>query len=196
MAIGITFDETMSGGFSLDIEDPREGARRGRDTRLSMHATVTVPDLDAFLADPDHAGGLTGTIDYAGFGGPVTARSGVFRLFSPTSTPGLKHMVYELGFEHGGRPRYLAGRKLVHDDPGFDLWSDTTTLYTTLHEGKDGDAAVIGAGTLRLDMGDFLRLMSTIRVTGTTSAARQAEAVARFGRFFMGELWSVYGPGA
>src|SRR3546814_8966019 len=76
-------------------------------------------------------------------------------------------MVYELAFKHDGKDHYLAGRKQVHDGPGVDIWTDTTTLFTTLHQGRDAKAPVIGAGILRLDMGDFLRLMSTVKVTGS-----------------------------
>ena len=66
MPIGITFDETMTGGFSLDVTDPEAGARLGNKagTTLAMHATVTIPDLDAFTADSKHPGRLKGTIDF------------------------------------------------------------------------------------------------------------------------------------
>lgn len=196
MPIGITFDETMTGGFSLDVTDPEAGARLGNKagTTLAMHATVTIPDLDAFTADSKHPGRLKGTIDFPPLGTGIPAKSGVFNLFSPSAKSGLKYMVYELAFEHGRKPRYLAGKKHVHDDLGADLWSDTTTLFTTLHDGRDADAPVMGAGVLRLDMGDFLKLMSTIKVTGAKSAAQRAETVAKFGGFFMGELWDIYGP--
>jgi cholesterol oxidase len=196
MPIGITFDETMAGPFALGVDEPAAGAKAGRDagTRLAMHATVSVPDLDAFLADSQHAGQLKGRVDFAPLGQGLAAPSGVFKLFAPSRKPGLKYMVYELAFEHDGKPHYLAGRKHVHDDPGVDLWTDTTTLYTTLHAGPDAKAPVAGAGVLRLDMGDFLKLMSTIKVTGTRSAKDRAAAVSTFGRFFMGELWDVYGP--
>mgnify|MGYP006203016461 FL=1 len=43
-------------------------------------------------------------------------------------------------------------------------------------------------------MGDFLKLMSTIKVTGSKSAKERAATVAKFGRFFMGQLWNTYGP--
>lgn len=196
MPIGITFDETMEGGFALGAAEPEAGAKTGglSGTKLAMHATVTIPDLDAFVADPKHLGRLKGSVDFAPLGTGIPAKAGAFNLFSPSGTPGLRYMVYELEFEHEGQPRYLSGKKHVHDDMGADLWSDTTTLFTRLHDGLDANAPVIGAGVLRLDMGDFLKLMSTIRVTGTRSAGERAAAVAKFGRFFMGELWDIYGP--
>jgi hypothetical protein len=196
MPIGITFDETMTGDFALGPVDPEAGAAMGKKAgnQLAMHATVTIADLDAFIADPKHEGRLKGSIDFAPLGQGIPARSGVFNLFSPSRKSGLKYMVYELAFEHGGQPHYLAGKKHVHDDFGVDLWSDTTTLFTRLHAGRNDKAPVAGAGILRLDMGDFLKLMSTIKVTGTRSAKDKAEAVAKFGKFFMGELWDIYGP--
>jgi len=196
MPIGITFEETMTGGFSLEAKEPAAGAKAGADagTKLAMHATVTVPDLDAFMADPKHLGQLNGTIDFAPLGTGISAKSGIFNLFSPSAKSGLKYMVYELAFQHDGKPYYLAGKKHVHDDPGVDLLTDTTTLFTKLHSGRDADAPVIGSGILRLDMGDFLKLMSTIKVTGAKSAGQRAMTVAKFGRFFMGELWNIYGP--
>ena len=58
-------------------------------------------------------------------------------------------MIYELAFERKGQDYYLAGRKEVQDDPGFDLWKDTT-LLTQLHRGVDKTGPVIGAGFVTL----------------------------------------------
>jgi hypothetical protein len=102
-------------------------------------------------------------------------------------------MVYELGFQHDGKRYYLAGRKEVRDDAGVDLLSDTTTLFTRLHEGDDATGPVVGAGVLHLDMGDFARLMSTIRPVGARSAGEGAGAVLTFSRFFAGQLMDTYG---
>lgn len=195
MPIGIRFRETMAGAFALGAATPEDGVAAGEaaGTRLAMHAVVDIADLDGFIADPRHRGGLTGTIDFPPLGTAISAGSGNFNLFSPTDDPAMKHMVYELAFEHDGSHRYLAGHKNVRDDPGFDMIADTTTLFITLHEGGDKDGSVIGAGILKLDMFDLARLVSTITVTGTDDAGEMAAAVARFGRFFLGELWDTYG---
>jgi hypothetical protein len=70
---------------------------------------------------------------------------------------------------------------------------DTTTLYTTLHEEPDKSGTIIGAGILTLGVPDLAALLSTVRVTGTDSTAEKAATVAKFGKFFMGELWDSYG---
>jgi predicted acylesterase/phospholipase RssA len=195
--LGITFRETMSGPFALGQTDPAAGEQAGKkaDTSLSMHAAVEVSDLDRFVADPTHTGRITGHIDFKPFGEQIPADRGVFRLFSPTDQPGLRRMVYELGFEHQGKPYYLAGYKEVHNDRrGTDLWNDTTTLYTRLHEGTDTTGPVAGAGVLRLGVPDLMKLTSTMRVVNASGPADQVRALATFGRFFMGNLWETYGP--
>lgn len=195
-AHGIRFDETMAGPFALGATDTNEGADRGKSdkTTLSMHASVAIDDVDAFVADPNHLGSLTGTIDFGPFGNGLKAESGVFNLFSPTDHPDTKHMIYELAFEHEGKSLYLAGHKVVHNDRPFDLWPDTTTLFTKLYEGQDKSGAIAGAGVLSLGLVDLMKLVSTIRVTGTDDLIDKSAAMAKFGRFFMGELWDRYGP--
>lgn len=191
---GLTFSETMSGGFALDTDDPERGAERGQqnDTTLAMHASVYIEDMDAFVNDPDHEGRLTGTIEFDPLGGEVEATDGVFNLFSPGDEEDLKLMVYELAFTHEGTPYYLAGKKKVRDDPGFDLWSDTTTLYTRLHEGHDASGPVVGAGILKLGVDDLVDLVSTMRATNAFSVSDKVEVFTTFGRLFMGELWDTY----
>jgi hypothetical protein len=195
MASGIAFNEVMAGGFSLGESDPEAGVRRGAAEGhiLTLSAEIVIDDLDAFLADPDHAGRLSGRVDFPALGDSARGEAGTFNLFSPSDDPKMKLMVYELGFRVGGKDYYLAGRKRVKDDPGFDLWSDTTTLYTTLHEGTDAAAPIVGAGVLRLGLGELKDMVSTIRATGTTSPDQDLAVIARFGVFFLGRLWKIYG---
>lgn len=191
---GLHFRETMTGGFSLDATDPEEGCRLGRrnGTELAMHAAVSIDDIERFVAERTHSGQLTGTIDFEPMGTGMAAQTGVFNLFFPDEDPKMKLMVYELGFECNGKPFYLAGKKQVRDEPGFDLWSDTTTLFTQLHAGHDKTGAVVGAGILTLGVTDLIKLVSTIQVTGTDSNRDKVRTIGAFGRFFMGELWDTY----
>ena len=85
------------------------------------------------------------------------------------------------------------GYKVVRDDRGFDLWSDTTTLYVTVHEGTSDDGAVVGRGILKIRPRDFATQMRTFRITGAGSMARRLKATAAFGRFFAGSLYETYG---
>src|SRR5205823_14850915 len=93
--------------------------------------------------------------DLPALGGVRPVERGTFNLFVEQGD-GSDRMLYRLLFEDGaGRPLTLSGFKVVRDDPGFDLWSDTTTLYTRILAGHveaaGGPAAgVVAAGVLRI----------------------------------------------
>ena len=112
----------------------------------------------------------------------------------PSENPAMKYMVYEMGFKHDGKDYYLAGRKEVKPDGGFDLWADTTTLYTRLYLGTDATGSQVGAGILTLGVTDLLAMVKTLRPLHTDSAIKSLAAINTFGSFFMGELWRSYGP--
>lgn len=191
---GLAFEETMTGGFALGETDPERGQEIGeaRNPPLALHASVQIDDVDRFAEHPDHPGDLRGSIEFPPLGDELKARDGVFKLFSPGPTADEKRMVYELAVDHAGEPCYLAGQKKIHDDPGFDLWSDTTTLYTRLHEGTDTSGPVVGAGILSLGADDLVDLVSTMRVPDAHAAEAKAEALTTFGTLFLGELWDTY----
>jgi hypothetical protein len=186
----------MKGGFAMNETDPVEGARKGdaSNTELAMHATIEIPDLDRFINEPGHPGSIAGHIDFPPLGMNMASTAGVFNLFSPADDPSTKYMVYELGFDAGGESYYMAGKKEVRDDPGFDFWKDVTTLFTRLHKGGDASGPVVGAGVLSLSMGEFLKMLPNIRAMNAHSPIDEAKALTRFGTFFMGELWESYGP--
>jgi hypothetical protein len=193
--VGLSFQETMTGGFALGETDPQIGLRKGpaEGTTLTLHATVLIHNLERFFSAPDHPGVLAGSVAFAAFGGTLQGTGGVFKLFSPSGRPKLRYMVYELGFQRAGQAYYLAGRKEVHDDPAYDAWKQTTTLYTFLHEGSDATGPVIGAGVLSLGVTDLIHMLGTVSAPGSNGAVESAAAVARFGKFFLGQMWASYG---
>jgi cholesterol oxidase len=190
--VGLIFSEVMSGGFALNETDPEAGAKAGKSQPLTMHGTITIVDLDAFISDPEHLGRLDVRMDWPPFGMDLPAFGGIFNLFSPTGDPKLKLMVYEWCVQHENKPYYFAGQKDVQVHPLFDLWKDTTTLYTTLHEGTDKTGRVVGAGILDLGPAALMKMMSTMTALNAESIATSASATAKFGRFFLGELWDTY----
>jgi cholesterol oxidase len=114
-------------------------------------------------------------------------------LFSPSGQPELRYMVYELGFQYAGKSYYLAGRKEVRDSSVLEMWKQTTTLYSVLHDGPDSSGPIVGAGVLTLGVADLTRMLGTVSTPGTTDAAQSAAAIAKFGHFFLGQLWDSYG---
>lgn len=184
---GLTFRETMSGPVALGATDPEAGAADPNAKTLAIHCEISIDDIDRFVADREHTGSITGSVEYEPFGGTLPVSSGTFNLFSPGG-PSERLMQYRLAFEHEGRPYFLDGAKHVHDDPGFDVWKDTTTLHTVLHEGSDATGPVAGAGILSLGVEALARMMSTMRPT-----EGGLEPLVKFGRVFLGSLWESYG---
>lgn len=191
---GIFFKETMSGGFSLDANDPATGKKQGNraGTELTIRVEVVIDDIDQFVEQPEHPGHLTGSIDFAPLGIDMAADYGVFNLFAPAEAPDMKYMIYELGFEHRNQRYYLAGRKEVRDDPMFDLWDDTTTLYTRLYKGRNASGEIIGAGILTLGVKELLSLISSMDIINPQLETDKLTTLSKFGRFFIGELWDTY----
>jgi hypothetical protein len=52
-------------------------------------------------------------------------------------------------------------------------------------------AEVVAAGIISIHLLDFLKQLTTFR-SGNGSVVERANAVARFGRLFLGSLWDVY----
>jgi hypothetical protein len=194
--MALTFSETMQGPFALGVTDPEEGRRRGlaEGTSLALHGNIRIDAFDRFVNQADHAGSLTGTVDFnvSQFGKGMAASRGVFNLFNPggKGKEGLKHFIYEGAFEHNGKPYYLAGHKDVRE--GGDLWKDTTTLYTRLHEGSDARGKVVGAGVLTLGADDLMALLRTVEVHNASSEGERLAVLIRFFRLFLGNLWDSY----
>ena len=187
---GITFRETMAGGFTLGATDPELGAKGPH--RLAMHAAIHIADITSFVAGAGHRAGLSGSIDFEPMGQGMQADTGVFGLFCPSGDPAMTYMVYELGFAHGGQRWYLAGKKHVKLGSPLRLWGETTTLYTTLHQGTDASGPVAGAGILSLGVVDLLKLMGTVEATDSDSWVESAGAIGKFFKFFASELTRTY----
>jgi predicted acylesterase/phospholipase RssA len=191
---GVSFRETMTGGFALGETDPVAGNKKGdaEGTNLSLHCEIDIHDVYRFMADPLHATPIRARVDFPPLGMNIPVSSGIFNLFRPGEDPKTKYFVYEVAFEHNSEPYYLAGKKVVHDDPGFDMWADITTLFTRLHRGHDANGPVVGAGVIYIGHQQLIGLIPTFRATNTSSAAQSLKVLADFGRFFMGELWDSY----
>jgi cholesterol oxidase len=197
----LSFEEEMAGFVVLGATDPlsAEAQEQSRGDGLSFQLTIRIDDVDTFLAKPEHLARADGWVQATCCGGRRPVERGWFNLFMPGSAPGSRVMRYHLWFTDGdGRPRTLTGWKDVHDGPVTRMWHDTSTLHTRLvagHVPPDGEAGgpdgVDAAGTLHIQPMDLAATLASFRADGPEPVA----ALARFGRFFVGQLWDVYGPG-
>jgi predicted acylesterase/phospholipase RssA len=190
----LTFRETMSGPLALGATDPVAGAHEGKETPFTMHCTISVDDMDAFVRDPNHAARLVAHVSYPPLGEDLPIREGSFNLFRASDDPNTRLMTYGLRFEANGKEYFLDGSKTIHDDRGPDLWRDTTRLYSRLHEGPDARGPVVGAGVLKLGVGQLLKLIASMR--SAREGVEGVKAVGRFGQLFLGTLWDLYAPRA
>lgn len=195
----LQFTEDMKGYVALGETDFERGFRLGRErkTFLHCHLTIEIDGVNRFITRPEHEAAISGTVTCEALGGALPIRSGIFNLFVDEGDPTKKRMLYRIDFaDSAGHPLTLSGFKSIEDDPGLDLWSDTTTLYTRIFRGKIGPdeeegAEVAAAGIIRITMVDFLKQLTTFRVQGPTLSDR-ASALSRFGALFLGNLWDVY----
>jgi hypothetical protein len=195
----IRFTEEMKGYATLGVSDYERGAREGRDsgTRLMFHLTIEVGDLDRFASDPRREAIAEGWVGCDALGGRLPVEKGVFNLFVDDEDPEIKRMLYRLFFRDGaGRPLTLSGHKVIRDDPGADVWPDTTTLYTRVLQGHveapdEAAAQVVASGIVHISPLDFLKQLTTFRADGPSLVSRAA-ALGRFGSLFAGQLWRVY----
>ncbi|QDE91663.1 hypothetical protein BHS06_23275 [Myxococcus xanthus] len=193
-ASDLTFRERMSGPLAMGATDPMKGATQGNAARFTMHCTISVDDLDAFTRDAAHTARLEARVSYPPLGKELPVQQGHFNLFRNAEEPGTKLMSYGLRFSAKGREYFLEGTKTLRDEPGFDLWRDTTRLYCYLHEGPDARSPVVGAGVLMLGKRALVELLGSMRSSRHGTAG--FGAVSHFGRFFLGTLWNVYAPWA
>jgi hypothetical protein len=194
----VRFTEEMLGHVTFGEADFNRGAADDRpgSSFLKFHLTIVVDDIKRFGVDPTREAGSFGWVECDALGGRLPVERGVFNLFVDTE-PGVKLMLYRLFFRDGvGHPLTLTGYKLVRDDAGFDVWRDTTTLFTRVLRGhveahEDDAAELVAAGVLRIRMRDFAKQLTTFRASGPGAAAALG-ALMRFGWIFLGQLAEAY----
>ncbi|TBC19533.1 alpha/beta fold hydrolase [Rhizobium ruizarguesonis] len=188
--IGLHFTERMAGTIH-----PTDG---GPQSDASFVVTVNARDVDRFIADPKHLAELIGTVEAKALSpAPLTVIGGSFNLCAADpDRVETKQMTYTMPLVARDGSRYfMHGIKSIHDDRGFDLWHDTTTLAVTVHQGPSETSPVIYQGTLHIAMQDFLTQLRTFVVTDAPDLTSRLQAMLRFGRFFAGKIFDTYaGP--
>lgn len=191
---GTRFTEQMKGYLTLGETDPVTGWNRGRQLshRFMFELTITAPDVERFVANADHAGVAEGFVDCDLLGGQLPVQRGWFNLFVAVADADTREMRYRLWFSDlSGTPITMYGFKTVRNDPGLDIWSDTSTLYITLlrgHVPPGEEGEVVAAGVLRILPQDFARQLTTFRGSGESPV----QAIAGFSAFFSKALKDVY----
>lgn len=194
-AAGISFREIMSGRIAFTTTDPATAALDKNAIPVVLRATIDIRDIAAFVRSADHRGDMSAHLYSPRLGFTLPSTSSNFQLFLRDSTSDTVEMVYETGFRHRGKHYWFSGRKSVRKGPFWRLWRDTTTLFVHVHEGRDRSGPVVAAGILRLGVFDFARLLETLHARDVVGGWQRLRTVTAFARFFLSELWRIYGLG-
>ena len=137
MTSSVRFTEEMLGHVTFGETDFARGAQPDRDgsAAFKFHLTIEVEDIEASATTRCGRPRPSATSQCDALGGRLPVEQGWFNLFVDVE-PGVKHMLYRLWFRDGvGHPLTMTGFKLVKNDAGFDVWKDTTTLFTRVLRG-------------------------------------------------------------
>ncbi len=200
--VGMEFTEEMKGYITESVKDAktfeqyREAEKRGKreGNNLDFKLTFYIDNVDRFVTEPAHEARVEGYVTM----GPSkhVVERGRFHLFMKDPQTETKRVRYSLQFySYEDQCYLLEGYKEVKDDPDLDfweIWRDSTTLFTTLYKGDTTADTVFGQGIVRVEPRNLLEQLTTFRVRNAANAKEKAKAMAQFMSFFFGELWETY----
>ena len=158
--------------------------------------TISVDDVDRFVAEPGHQGSATGYVDSDLLGGRLDVERGWFNLFVEADDPDQRQMLYRLWLRGpGGNPMTFIGVKEVRDEAGprrlarhLDaLRQDPRRPPRAPGDGRTTTRPVLAAGVITIHIPDFMKQLTTFRTWGDSRARgdgrlRQAVPRAAVGR--------------
>jgi cholesterol oxidase len=186
-AVFLAFTEEMKGFIDFEETDHRRAFRAGEAAgrRVMFHVTVTTDDVERFLDDAASTAAVSGWIRCDALGGLLDVERGRFNLLVDGDR---RRMEYRLHFrDPADAPLTLTGFREIRDAPGYDLWSDMSTLFAHVHAGHEPDAPVVATAILEIHPNDFARQLTSVRV----SPPLRLDVLARFGALFAGGLWDA-----
>lgn len=196
---GVQFTERMAGFISTTVLDSYEAAATAGESdkaAFDFTGTIIVDDVDRFMRAPDHAGRIVGTVSCPSLSPePLLISNGVFNLLHrDVDAVETRRFDYTMTLTDKDEQTYhFAGHKVVRQDQGLDLWTDTTRLFVTLRQGINADGPVVAKGMLKIEMPDFLKQLRTIKGINGKSPLARMHAVSKFSRVFAGNLFDIYG---
>lgn len=195
--VGVRFTETMKGHFSKGQLTYKPADEAGIDSGSYFRFVLTIQadSLDNLVNDEHYLSNMVGSVEAPMLSHePLTVTNGKFTLFLRNpEQPGVKNMIYRMGLTaRDGTQYWFEGFKVIRDDKGFDVWSDTTTLYITVWKGTDNTGPILGRGILYIEPDDFVKQLTTTKITNAPNKVTEGKDLVRFGMHFMGELWKTY----
>lgn len=184
-SVGLRFSERMTGTWTMT----NSKAPGVADAKVQ----ITVPDIAAFIAQPQHTGVVTGTLQLDGLtDGPVPVNNGVWNLFVLIGDGPEREMRYTLRFQgKDGKLYTLYGTKRFVPRAQLAIWEESTTLHFNLYENADMSGTSCGSGTISIGLLGVMKLGSSLEAIGARSDIEGTQAKLDFVAFCMNTLKKV-----
>jgi len=211
LGVGLQFEEQMDGRYYAGDKDHSSSHLLALSSvggcRCQFDVTMTIPNIDTFVASDDHRAELSGTIQFEEFRGDRNIvrplESGSFfnyLILNPATDE--REMRYHIRFKHQGAVFVLDGKKFMQKDHQGDIreiLSDYTTLFVEIVEEQAGGVQGVARMKFRtfesvaavVSMAQFV---SSFKVTGTDDPVIQAAAVAKFNAMTTKFVFDEYNP--
>ena len=158
---GVRWSETLSGHLSRYQRDFNQAWLEGRHKKqgASLALTLQVDDIDRFATAPRRLARIEpgSCFDFPTMEGKMDVVRGQFELLAPVDElVDELHLRMRYGVDLSDpqkRHFHLSAFKLVENDPGYDSWADTTTLFARLHQGWWTEHGLWSAGGFSADRG-------------------------------------------
>jgi cholesterol oxidase len=216
--VGLAFDERMSGWYAAVEAAAAAGGGAVRPagppasaSGCSVDLHISIPDLHAFLNDPDHKAALTGSIRFENFTGLAPAQfdldpaASFFEYLRVNPDSGFTEMVYNAAFRTPSGAYTLDGRKLLRRDSTdrstivAELAEDLTTLPMVVRTAEP-EPRQAGAGVLKFraledleSLASAVSFLTSFRVTGAPDLETELDARREFLAFTSDFLRTEYG---
>ncbi len=153
-------------------ENPLVGAERGRveATHFVGDFVVTIDDLAACIATPDHPARLGGTVSFPGLADATPVSDGSLELYAADPETGTKQMRYRVGFTGSDGALYrLEAIKSIR--PRRATIKEQVTAYSRLYAcTAAGTPTVVAAGVIVFRLRDLPGFLWSMRVEGGSRA--------------------------
>lgn len=194
--IGLQFKETMRGWVGIGAQYYVDG--RAEDSKAfpaaRIDAKIVIDDMETFFDVSGHTARLEGSFTFKPLGGKFVMEDGEFHLFTIDPDSDVCQMTYSFRFTAAnGNKYYFFGHKdLKKKGSGFHPVDDMTTLFTDIYKGPDKNSPLYGKGQLFFHLRDSIALLTSMKVTGTTSRRQRIKAKIAFMDFAWGAIRREY----
>jgi hypothetical protein len=187
----------MTGRVALHASDPVAGFASVSAVAASMHASVEINDVAAFVSSEVPTARLRAELVIPVLGGRFLSEDGTFELFKPGKGPDgrpARLMTYTATLVNDGRVVQMSATKYLQ--PGWRLWGDSTTAHITLTEvlaDQDPVRPWRAAGFIKISPSRFLVQLTTMRGFGAGREGwERRRAVYSYAVFFVKGLAKTY----